>query len=270
VGLLLTIARGRCTLRAVMSLRQAATVVVVTAGLLAACHPNRKELQAELDDVKGQLADSQKQVTTLQGKITQLEAEVAERDTQIAALEKEKAGMETELAGLRDEQARRKAELQTYRDLFARLKKLIDAGTIKVSFRNGRMVVELASAVLFDSGKTDLKDNGKAALDQLVEAFQSVSDRDLLIAGHTDTDPIKSRKFKDNWELSTARALEVVGYMVEKGFPVGHIGAAGYGETDPVAANDAEETKAQNRRIEIILMPNLGELQGIEEMLKGG
>lgn len=250
-----------------MSLRQAATVVV-TAGLLAGCHPNRKELQAQLDEVRGELEQTQQKVTSLEGKIKQLEAEVLERDTQIAALEKDKQGMEAELAELRDEQNRRKAELQTYRDLFARLKKLIDAGTIKVSFRNGRMIVELASAVLFDSGKTDLKDNGKAALDQLVEAFQSVADRDLLIAGHTDTDPIKSRKFKDNWDLSAARALEVVGYMIEKGFPSGHIGAAGYGETDPVASNDTEEGKAQNRRIEIILMPNLGELKGIEDMLK--
>ena len=250
-----------------MSLRKAATLVV-SAGMLAGCHPNRKELQAQLDEVRGQLEQTQQKVTSLEGKIKQLEGEVAERDTQIAALEKEKQGMEAELSELRDEQNRRKAELQTYRDLFAKLKKLIDAGTIKVSFRNGRMIVELASAVLFDSGKTDLKDNGKAALDQLVEAFQSVSDRDLLIAGHTDNVPIKSRKFKDNWDLSTARALEVVGYMIEKGFPVGHIGSAGYGETDPVASNDNEDGKAQNRRIEIILMPNLGELQGIEDMLE--
>ncbi|MCA9708123.1 MAG: OmpA family protein [Myxococcales bacterium] len=244
-----------------------ALLLLSTAGLLMACGPSRKELQAELDKVSAQLTQSQQENETLRGKITALEADVADRDARIAELERELGDASAQLDELRDEQNRRKAELQTYKDLFARLQKLIDAGTIKVSFRKGRMIVELASAVLFDSGKTELKDAGKTALDELVVAFQSVSDRDLMIAGHTDNVPIKTRRFKSNWELSTARAVVVVNYMIEKGFPAQHLGAAGFGDQDPVASNDTEDERALNRRIEIVLMPNLGELAGLEEMI---
>ncbi|HWB80827.1 MAG TPA: OmpA family protein [Nannocystaceae bacterium] len=246
------------------------TVATLFTGSLTACGPSRKELQAEIDKIKGELAGAQDQIKTLQGKIAELEREIADRDEKIASLEKDKNAMQTELEALRAEQDRRKAELDTYRQLFAKLKKLIDAGTIKVSFRKGRMIVELASAVLFDSGKIELKDGGKTALDEIVVALQSVNDRDFMIAGHTDTDPIKTKKFKSNWELSTARAVVVVNYMIEKGFPAAHLGAAGFAEIDPVAANDTPENKALNRRIEIVLMPDLGELKGIEDMITGG
>ncbi len=247
--------------------RGTATSILVALTVVAACSPSRKELEAELDKVKSQLASSQSENQTLQGKIRELEQEIKQRDTKIAELETQRDSMATELTGLRDEQARRKAELETFRQLFARLKKLIDAGTIKVSFRKGRMIVEMASAVLFDSGKTELKSAGASALDELVSALQSVSDRDLMVAGHTDTDPIKTKRFKSNWELSTARAVVVVDYMISKGFPAEHLGAAGFGEFDPVSANDSLDGKAQNRRIEIVLMPNLGELKGIEDMV---
>lgn len=234
------------------------------------CSPSRKELQAQLADVQKQLEGLQGEVTSLQGKIKELEGEITLRDQQIDALTKDNTEMKAELDGLRAEQDRRKAELDTYRQLFAKLKKLIDAGTIKVSFRKGRMIVELASAILFDSGKTELKDAGKVALDDIVNALQSVNDRDFMIAGHTDTDPIKTKRFSSNWELSTARAVVVVDYMITKGFPAARLGAAGFAEIDPVASNDTPEGKAQNRRIEIVLTPDLGELKGIEDMIKGG
>ena len=97
-----------------------------------------------------------------------------------------------------------------------------------------------------------------------------VAHRDLMIAGHTDNVPIKTSRYKNNWELSTQRAVVVVGYMIEKGFPADHLAAAGYGEMDPIADNGTEEGKAKNRRIEIQLMPDLGELRGIEEMVNEG
>ncbi|MEX1367938.1 MAG: OmpA family protein, partial [Nannocystaceae bacterium] len=213
------------------------------------------------------LEQSEQQRVTLQQKIADLEQEIAARDQRISELEGSVAGLEQELDELRDEQKRRREELATYRELFDRLRTLIDAGTIKVSFRKGRMIVELPSAVLFDSGKTQLKPDGMAALEQLVEALSSVAHRDLIIAGHTDNVPIKTRRYKNNWELSTQRAVVVVGFMVDKGFPSEHLAAAGYGEEDPIADNATEEGRALNRRIEIQLMPNLGELKGIEDMV---
>jgi chemotaxis protein MotB len=245
-------------------------VIVPSLVLLAACSPSRKELQADLDETRAQLEDAQQQRMTLEQKIAQLEEEIAARQDMIARLEADGAARSQELDALRDEQRRRQEELKTFKELFERLRALIDAGTIQVSFRKGRMIVELPSAVLFDSGKTELKPDGKAALEKLVEALATVAHRDLMIAGHTDTVPINTRRYKNNWELSTQRAVVVVGYMIEKGFPANHLSAAGYGEFDPIADNATEEGKAKNRRIEIQLMPDLGELKGIEDMASQG
>ena len=241
--------------------------LAVSLSTLAACHPNRKELQAELDATRDQLAAEQTRSKSLEDTIAELKSSIEDMDNRINELMAAKEASELELAELRDEQARRKAELATYENLLKRLQKLIDAGTIKVSFRKGRMIVELASAVLFDSGKTELKEDGKTALGDLVEALSSVSHRDLLIVGHTDNVPIKTRRYKSNWELSTQRAVVVVDYMIEMGFPADHLGAAGYGEFDPVGDNATEEGKASNRRIEIQLMPDLGPLKGLDEQL---
>lgn len=233
------------------------------------CSPSRKELMAELDQVKADLASSQDKTKSLSQRIKELEAEIVSRQTEIDALQSKIDANEVELAELRAAKAEREKELETYKQLFARLKKLIDSGAIKVSFRKGKMIVEMASAVLFDSGKTKLKEEGIATLDELTQALISVGDRDFLVAGHTDNIPIKTRQFKNNWELSTQRAVVVVDHMIEQGFPASQVGAAGYADVDPVASNDTEEGRAQNRRIEIILMPNLGELKGIREMLEG-
>ena len=239
-------------------------------GLLAACSPSRKELQADLDETRAKLEGSEQQRVTLEQKIGQLEQELAEHQEMIARLEADKAATLQELDALRDEQRRRQEELRTFKELFGRLRALIDAGKIQVSFRKGRMIVELPSAVLFDSGKTELKPDGKAALDELVEALGSVAHRDLMIAGHTDNVPINTKRYKSNWELSTQRAVVVVSYMIEKEFPADHLAAAGYGEMDPIADNATDEGKAKNRRIEIQLMPDLGELRGIEDMVTSG
>ena len=233
------------------------------------CSPSRKELMAELDQVKADLASSQDKTKSLSQRIKELEDEIVSRQTEIDALQSKIDANEAELAELRAAKAEREKELETYKQLFARLKKLIDSGAIKVVFRKGKMMVEMASAVLFDSGKTKLKEDGLATLDELAQALKSVGDREFLVAGHTDNIPIKTRKFKNNWELSTQRAVVVVDHMIEQGFPSGQLGAAGYADVDPVASNDTEEGRAQNRRIEIILMPNLGELKGIREMLEG-
>jgi chemotaxis protein MotB len=245
----------------------AALVLLAMTGFSAGCSPSRKDLQAELDRMRDELDQSRAQNSELAQKIAQLERTVAEQNARIEELVGERDKNAAELAELRKAQADREAELETYKQLFARLKKLIDAGTIKVVFRKGKMMVAMDSAVLFDSGKSELKDDGKAALDEIAAALVTVGDRDFLVAGHTDNVPINRRGIS-NWDLSAQRAVKVVNYMISRGFPAEHLGAAGFGEFDPVGDNSTEEGRAQNRRIEIVLMPNLGELKGIKEMLE--
>lgn len=269
-------------------MRKLAVAVLLCSFVLTGC--KRKELEAALAEANKKLEATQgelsaekgknKQLTeenqTLQQKIAQLEDQIRKLNAQITVLEQQnddlarKAGAtQEELKALRAEKAKRLAELQVYKDLFGKLKALVDAGTIQVEFRKGRLVVKLASSILFDSGKTELKPEGQTALTNLATALKSLSDREFLVAGHTDNVPIKTAKFKTNWDLSTARAVEVVQFLITQGMSSKNMGAAGYGEFDPVGDNASEDGRAQNRRIEVILMPLLGDIPELREMLTG-
>ena len=94
----------------------------------------------------------------------------------------------------------------------------------------------------------------------------SIQNRDFQIAGHTDNKPIKSARFPSNWELSTARGVAVTRFLAANGVPETRLSAAGYADTQPVASNDTPEGRAQNRRIEIVLMPNLDELPDLSSL----
>lgn len=249
--------------------------------LLPGC--KAKKLEAELDKVQSQLQDTERQLAeqkqsnsklsaqnkTYQERIAELETELSDVNQQLSTLAEKQGVTMKELQELRAEKAKREKELSVYKGLFSQLKKLVDAGTIEVGFRKGRMVVKLSNAILFDSGKSKLRPEGVTAVGQLVPALASVGKRDFLVAGHTDNDPIKTARYKSNWELSTARSVEMVKTMIEAGYPPAQIGAAGFGEYDPVADNASPDGKELNRRIEIILMPQLGEIPGMQEMLKG-
>jgi chemotaxis protein MotB len=123
---------------------------------------------------------------------------------------------------------------------------------------------------LFASGKADLSKQGKGALGEVTDVLVEFKDRRFMIAGHTDDVKIKTRKFKNNWDLSTARAISVVQFMIDAGFAAENLAAAGYGEFDPVAPNDTTDGRQLNRRIEIVLVPDLSELPTLTEEPAGG
>jgi chemotaxis protein MotB len=128
------------------------------------------------------------------------------------------------------------------------------------------MVVELPDNILFESGEAELKEAGRQALSEVVDVLRTIERREFQVAGHTDNVPIRSRRFPSNWELSTARAVSVAKFMIERGLDPSRISAAGHADTAPVASNDTPEGRAQNRRIEIILLPNLEELPDLSSL----
>jgi chemotaxis protein MotB len=130
---------------------------------------------------------------------------------------------------------------------------MIDSGKLRVRVVRGRMVVELAENILFDSGKADLKKEGQEALTEVGAVLSSIPNRDFQIAGHTDDVPIKSAKFPSNWELSTARAISVVKFLVQSGIPADRLAATGFGEFQPIDNGGDETAFRRNRRIEIKL-----------------
>ncbi|EYF03316.1 OmpA/MotB family protein [Chondromyces apiculatus] len=179
-----------------------------------------------------------------------------ERGTLAAALAETRGKLE-ELAR---QQAAADARASQFRELEARLKRMVDAGQLKVAMREGRMILELPNDVLFDSARTDLKPAGKAALVEVAKVLSTMADRRFQVGGHTDNVKMQGARFASNWELSTARAVEVVKLLIESGMKPGTLSAAGYGEFAPIASNDTTEGKARNRRIEIALVPDLAEM----------
>ena len=119
----------------------------------------------------------------------------------------------------------------------------------------GTVTVTLPNAILFDSGKAELKSATSAELDHIYSVLQSKYAGKLIeVVGHTDTDPIRKTKdkWKDNWELSAQRALTVMRYLMNKGISAENIKFAGRGPAQPIAPNTTTAGKAKNRRVEIV------------------
>jgi len=161
---------------------------------------------------------------------------------------------------LRRAQAAAAAQTALLRDMAQKLKHMTDAGQLSVTLRDGRVILQLPNDVLFDSGKSDLKPQGKEALRKVAAVLQAMHDRQFQVAGHTDNVPIHSPRFPSNWELSAARAIGVVELLVEAGVPPQMLSAAGYAEFSPMAPNESSTDKAKNRRTEIMLMPHVDEI----------
>jgi chemotaxis protein MotB len=222
---------------------------------------------ARLAELTVARANDQKRIDDLVALNNELSQRLKAVGQSVDALAGEKGNLAKALAEtkarldeLRRQQAAAEARAAQFRELTARLKKLVDAGQLKVAIRGGRMLLELPNDVLFDSGKTDLKDAGRRALAQVAEVLRTLPDRKFQVAGHTDNVKIQTPRFPSNWELSTARAVEVVKLLVESGMDPKNLSAAGFGEFAPVESNDTPDGRGKNRRIEIALVPNLDEL----------
>jgi len=142
-------------------------------------------------------------------------------------------------------------------ELEEKLSQELEAGDMAVSLQNRGLVVTVLDRVLFDSGKADLKDSSTAALDKIADILtEKVHGHMIYIEGHTDNAPIRFSGWRSNWELSTARATEVIHYFTEqKGFQPERLAAVGYGEFHPVTANDNPQGRLLNRRVEIVISP---------------
>ena len=119
--------------------------------------------------------------------------------------------------------------------------------------RRGLVVRLLTDRVLFDSGYADLKPQGIELLNHVANAIRPDTEHPILVEGHTDDVPINTARFASNWELSTARATEVVRHFISRGLPSARLGAAGYADEHPVATNATASGRARNRRVEVVL-----------------
>ena len=166
-------------------------------------------------------------------------------------------------AGYENLQKRRDEELTqlktTYDELVEGLKTEIEAGEVQIRRMKDRLSVNLVDKILFDSGKASVKPTGIKILRKVGAELAKIQGKRIQIEGHTDNVPIGGRlkeKFPSNWELSASRALAVVRILqTDVGIDPTLLSSAGYGEYQPAVSNETSEGKADNRRIEIVLLP---------------
>ncbi len=263
---------------------RAITLFFMGAAALGACHPT----QAEYDQLQREKAELQRQFTDTTGerdrlrtdlealttRANDLEHRLGDTTTDRERLQREGAQTQSELeaarqreAELRRRQQQQEARLAVFRNMLGQFRSMISAGQLRVRVVRGRMVIELPAGILFDSGRAELKTEGQQVLTQVATVLRQIGNRDFLVAGHTDNQRIgRGGRYEDNWDLSAARAATVVRFLAQNQIPAEHLGAAGYAEFQPARANDTEENRAQNRRVEIVLMPNIEELPDLSSL----
>lgn len=254
---------------------------VLSLGLMvvfAGCGPSEEELEAERARVRrlqGELQEAQQQRQSLEARLQTLQAQNEEMASRLGTLgesleqaEGDRRELVRALEELRTRQRQAQARLATFRNLLEQFQSMIESGRLRVRIVRNRMVVELPEGVLFDSGKARLKPGGRQTLAEVAQILKDIKDRQFQIAGHTDDRPIRTRRYPSNWELSAARAVNVARFLIDNGVAADRLSAAGYADTEPVASNDTPAGRQQNRRIEIVLVPNLEELPDLSALRK--
>jgi len=226
----------------------------------------RADLEKKLADLQGFNAALQEEIGKLGGDKDALAAKFADAQKDLEAKMNDIAEKQKIIEEMKKKEAAAKARLEMMKSMLGKFKSMIDSGKLKVKVKNRKMVLELPSAILFPLGSAELSEEGKATLGEIALVLKEIKDREFQVAGHTDNIPIKSKKYSSNWELSTLRAVAVVSFLQAGGVPPTSLSASGYSEYQPASGNDSEEGRAQNRRIEITLMPNLDELPDLSDL----
>jgi len=230
----------------------------VSSGTFKKMETAKNEEIATLQSHKTAL-EQQKKI--LEQQKAQLENDNKAVKQQVDSLTQQNASMQKEVGSLSQEKAALVAanqqRQQQYDALLQGLSKEVEKGQLQVRQYKNMLAVDLAEQIFFDSGKATLKKGGKDVLKKVGDALKGYENKIIRVVGHTDNVPVaKSLKatFPSNWELSVARATNVVRYLQEVGIPPERMVPSGRAEYDPVAPNDTPEGRQKNRRIEIMLI----------------
>ena len=245
------------------------------------CGPGKKLLssRAKVEDLQRDSLDTHRQLTECNVLVKNLNADKTSLLNDKTSLQNENMSAANDLKNLSNqskmtiaEQAARLKSLQdmiqAQKDIMSKLKNSIanalmnyKTDELSIYIKDGSVYVSLQEKLLFKSGSDVVDPKGKEALKSLAQVLNNTKDISVLIEGHTDNVPIKTKLFQDNWDLSTARATSIVRILTkDNGFDPNRITASGKSEFHPVKPNDTVEGRAGNRRTEVILSPDLKEL----------
>ena len=243
--------------------------------------------QKELDEQKQLVLQLKEQLEKMGVNVSSLSQQLEQTGSQNKTLAKNLEEVNRALKEYQERAAQLERIKQRFEVLRDKLKKLTELG-LKVEIRRNRMVIRLPGDVLFSSGDDKLRDNGVKVLDAVADVIRNdkqLAGRYFQIAGHTDNKPLKGGRFGDNWGLSVMRARQVLLYLIaplpvkdakpKPGVPVEGGGGldplrlhpAGYGDTDPVGGNASDAERQQNRRVELVLLPDVEEMLDLKSLI---
>ncbi len=228
-----------------------AVLLVAGAGCVTSGKYEKKAKEATAAAARADEAAAKAQAC--EAKAGDLQKQLADAQQQLAASNKARSDLQVQAAALAEQKGALEAKSKQYEQLAGQLQGQIKAGQIELSELKGRMTVKLKDKVLFPSGSAKLNKDGQKALDAVAEVFKDLKGKNVIVAGFTDDVPTAAGLYKDNWDLSSARAISVVRYLASKGVPPAMLGAAGFSQFRPVAPNDSAGNRSLNRRIEIAL-----------------
>jgi chemotaxis protein MotB len=229
------------------------------------------DLERRLEEVLGRDSAQQGDLAQARADIERLEKILSARSAETGATMKEMRETIDRLEQrnrelsrqVETEQLAREARVaqmkSTYDELVGMMDAEIKRGEVTISELQGKLSVNMVEKILFDSGAAEVKPAGLEVLRRVGGVVKEVADKEIRIEGYTDNVPISSRlqqKFPTNWELSAARAVNVLRFLQERvGLSGERLSACGFGEHRPVADNATPEGRALNRRIQIVLVP---------------
>ncbi|HEY0664805.1 MAG TPA: OmpA family protein [Gallionella sp.] len=228
-------------------------VLVALATLTSACVSTAefKKMQASKDE---EIRALEQQRSVLERDNIALQQQLSVQQEDSSQLLQQVGTLEQQTAALRAASQQRQ---QQYDALVKSLSAEVAQGQLKVRQYQNMLSVDLAEQIFFDSGRAALKPGGKEVLNKVAEALKGYDSKIIRVVGHTDNVPLAKSlqsSFPTNWELSVARATNVVRHLQEAGIAPERMVASGRGEYDPVAPNDTPEGRQKNRRIEIMLI----------------
>ena len=233
------------------------------------------DLNNEITGKDGEIANLNKRVAKLKDSINLLESTIYELNGQLNDLGNENKKTKKQLSTTNaqiEAQRQRLEQLQALIDqqqkaTEALRKKIADAlegfnsSELTVTMKNGRVYISMQEGLLFPSGSAVVNPKGKEALSKVASVLNTSKDINIDIEGHTDSLPIHTKMYEDNWSLSTARATSIAHVLIDEySVTPAKLVASGRSEYDPVATNSTPAGRALNRRTEIILEPKLDEL----------
>ncbi len=215
-----------------------------------------QQIETRVADLRAQMTSQQSQQTESAKKARRFERAYENSRTRVRELQKNLVAVQKKLLRFED---RIRFQIQLEKDMKAQLSRERRRGIVQVRREGDRVLISIASAILFKSGSAKIRSESKALLVKFSSLLRRYANREVQVQGHTDNVQISDRlaeRWETNWELSAARATRVLRYFVEVGnLDPRRVSGAGMGEFRPIADNDTREGRRTNRRIEIIIYP---------------